>query len=98
MRTTKATKWTLPEHTVGVDLGDRKSAICRLDAAGDVVDRRTISTTRLAFEAFFRAISPSRVVLEVGNPLPLAQPPSRGAGARGDRRQPVEDPRQEGAP
>jgi hypothetical protein len=60
----------LPEHTVGVDLGDRKSAICRLDTAGDVVDRRTISTTRLTFEAYCRALPPSPVVLEVGTHSP----------------------------
>lgn len=64
------TKWTLPEHTVGVDLGDRKSAICRLNAAGEVVERRTVSTTRLFFEAYFRALPRSRVVLEVGTHSP----------------------------
>jgi hypothetical protein len=35
--TTQTTTWTFPEHTVGIDLGDRKSALCRLGAAGEVV-------------------------------------------------------------
>jgi transposase len=64
------TKWTAPEHTVGVDLGDRKSVICRLNAQGDVVERRTISTTRLNFEMYFRRMRPARVVLEVGTHSP----------------------------
>jgi hypothetical protein len=53
-------------HTVGVDLGDRKSAVCRLDADGEVVERRTISTTGEFFEAYFRALPKARVVMEVG--------------------------------
>jgi transposase len=60
------TKGTSAEHTVGVDLGDRKSAICRLDAEGEVVERRMISTTREFFEAYFRALPKARVVMEVG--------------------------------
>jgi hypothetical protein len=40
------TKGTIANYTVGVDLGDRKSAICRLDADGELEERRMISTTR----------------------------------------------------
>lgn len=64
------TKGTIAEHTVGVDLGDRKSAICRLDAEGEVVERRMISTTREFFEAYFRALPKARVVMEVGTHSP----------------------------
>jgi transposase len=74
MKTTKTkrmtTTCTLPEHTVGIDLGDRKSALCRMNAAGEVVERRTISTTQAFFEHYFRALPPSRVVLEVGTHSP----------------------------
>ena len=35
-----------PRITVGLDLGDRKSVICELDAAGTVVRRSTVATTR----------------------------------------------------
>lgn len=64
------TKWSFPEHTVGVDLGDRKSALCRLDEAGKVVERRMIATTRESLEKYFRALPKSRVALEVGTHSP----------------------------
>jgi transposase len=57
-------------YTVGVDLGDRKSAVCRLDAAGEVVERMMVPTTRTFMEACFRAMPPARVVLEVGTHSP----------------------------
>ena len=59
-----------PETTVGVDLGDRKSAVCRLDAAGQVVERRVLPTTRAFFESYFAALPSARVVLEVGTHSP----------------------------
>jgi transposase len=64
------TKGVIANHTVGVDLGDRKSAICRLDADGEVVERRTIATTREFFDSYFRALPNARVVLEVGTHSP----------------------------
>jgi transposase len=60
----------IPQTTVGVDLGDRKSALCRLDAAAQVVERRAIPTTRHFFEAYFQALPPARVVMEVGTHSP----------------------------
>ena len=35
-----------------MDLGDRKSALCRLDSAGQVVERTSLSTTELALQRF----------------------------------------------
>ena len=64
------TKGLIANHTVGVDLGDRKSAICRLNTDGNVVERRMISTTRELFEVYFRALPPARVVMEVGTHSP----------------------------
>jgi transposase len=64
------TKWTAPEHTVGVDLGDRKSVICRLDAEAHGVERRPMSTTRVNFEMYFSRLPKARVVLEVGTHSP----------------------------
>jgi transposase len=60
----------IPQATVGIDLGDRKSAVCVLDTAGEVVERRTIATTRTFVEVYFRNLPPSRVVLEVGRHSP----------------------------
>ena len=67
-----STEQQVPESTVGVDLGDRKSAVCRLNAAAQVVERRTIPTTRAFFEAYFRGLPPGRVVMEVGTHSPWA--------------------------
>jgi transposase len=64
------TTWNVAEHTVGVDLGDRKSYLCRLNGAGEVVERRTISTTRANVEEHFRRLSHGRVVMEVGTHSP----------------------------
>jgi transposase len=64
------TKWMVPEHTVGVDLGDRKSAVCRLNVAGEVVERRTLSTARASLQDYFSRLPPARVVLEVGTHSP----------------------------
>jgi transposase len=49
-----------------LDLGDRKSALCRLDAAGEVVDRRVLSTTPEMLGRYFSALSAARVVIEAG--------------------------------
>ncbi len=60
----------VPETTVGLDVGDRKSALCRLDAAGNVLERRMIQTTPAALMRYFSALPPARVVLEVGTHSP----------------------------
>lgn len=64
------TMWNVPEHTVGIDLGDRKSVLCRLNQAGEVADRRTIPTTPEGFERYFRNAPSARVVMEVGTHSP----------------------------
>jgi transposase len=64
------TNWKISEHTVGVDLGDRKSVVCRLNAGGEVVQRRTLGTTRAEFEMYFRELLKVRVVIEVGTHSP----------------------------
>lgn len=56
----------LTTMTVGCDLGDRKSALCFLDADGDVVRRDDCATTRQGFRRMFQDIPPARVVIEVG--------------------------------
>lgn len=61
---------TNPEITVGIDLGDRKSELCRLDRAGDVLERRVLSTAPAALERYFGGCDPCRVVLEAGTHSP----------------------------
>jgi transposase len=50
--------------TIGIDLGDRKSHVCVLDADGKVVKRDIVQTTRTAFEGWFGKRVRCRVVLE----------------------------------
>ncbi len=52
--------------TIGIDLGDRKSHICVLDAAGEMVEESRIATTPKALRARFEGLAPTRIALEVG--------------------------------
>jgi transposase len=56
----------LSKLTIGMDLGDRSSRYCVLDAAGDVVVERSVATTRKGMEQAFGAMARSRIALETG--------------------------------
>jgi transposase len=56
--------------TIGVDLGDRKSHVCVLDAAGEVVEESRIATTPKALRSRFEGLASTRVALEVGGHSP----------------------------
>lgn len=60
----------VPNITVGLDLGDRKSRICEIDAAGRVLERSSVATTPATLESYFGGREPCRVVLEVGTHSP----------------------------
>lgn len=60
----------VPACTIGLDLGDRMSAICVLDARGAVVAQRTLPTTAAALTALLATYPACRVVLEVGTHSP----------------------------
>lgn len=53
-------------QTIGIDVSDKKSTICILDAGGAVVERSTCATTRSGVEVFFKDRGRAVVVLEVG--------------------------------
>jgi transposase len=61
---------TAERNTIGVDLGDRYSHYCVLDARGTVVERDRVLTKPRHIEELFSAASPARVVLEVGTHSP----------------------------
>ncbi len=42
------TNKVIPAFTIGIDLGDKRHAICMLDHAGDVVEQRMITNHRRA--------------------------------------------------
>ncbi|MCB1080131.1 MAG: transposase, partial [Verrucomicrobiae bacterium] len=45
---------TSSANTIGIDLGDRKHAVCVLDAKGRVIRIETIANTRAALTALSR--------------------------------------------
>jgi transposase len=54
----------VPSLTIGVDLGDRTSRTCELDAQGHCVHEATVPTTEAAMRRYFTARPRSRVVFE----------------------------------
>lgn len=59
-----------PSVTIGLDLGDRQSAVCIVDAAGSVVEERSVATTPAGLQRLFGTRAPARIVLEVGTHSP----------------------------
>jgi transposase len=60
----------VPNLTIGLDLGDKSSWVCELDARAQVVTSGSIPTTPAGIEAYFGNRTPCRVVLEVGTHSP----------------------------
>ena len=60
------TRQEAPAYYIGVDVGDRKSHFCMLNAAGKVVIEESVATTREALTAYFSQVKRSWMVLEVG--------------------------------
>jgi transposase len=56
--------------TIGLDLGDKRSQVYEVNAAGDRVKEATISTTRLGLQRYFGGRASCCVVLEVGTHSP----------------------------
>jgi transposase len=60
----------VPGWTVGLDVGDRFTQVCGIDADGVVVVEERIRTTPTAIERWFTGRARLRVVLEVGTHSP----------------------------
>lgn len=52
--------------TIGIDLGDRFSHYCILNADGDAIETGGIKTSREAFTAHFQDVPRARIALEAG--------------------------------
>ncbi len=63
---------TLPQLTIGLDLGDRFTQLCAVDAHGQVVATDRVRTTPAALERQCAALPHCRIVLEVGTHSPWA--------------------------
>ncbi len=55
-----------PDMTIGIDLGDKHSHLCVLDAQGGVIEESKIRTTAEAFARRFTSLPATRVALETG--------------------------------
>jgi transposase len=58
------------EYWIGIDLGDKKSNYCILDKNAEIVAEGSMATTVTEFEMYFKAMSRSRIALEVGTHSP----------------------------
>jgi len=56
--------------TAGIDLGDKKHAICVIDSAGEIIDARKITNHRESFRRLSKKFPDARIVMEVGSHSP----------------------------
>ncbi len=63
-------RMVLPKLTIGLDLGDRYTQLCAVDARGRVVATDRLRTTPAALERHVASHPRSRIVLEVGTHSP----------------------------
>ena len=76
----------LPKLTIGLDLGDRYTQLCALDARGQIRATARLRTTPAALERHIATVPRCRMVLEVGTHSPwvsrLLEPRARSAGGQ----------------
>src|SRR5208337_3033221 len=83
-----------PLITVGIDLGDRFSRYCIVNADGEVMEEGRIATTAAALERHFGGEARQRIALECGTHSPWVSRLGMGgqcAQATGDHRQRIEE-------
>jgi transposase len=56
--------------SIGIDIGDKKSRYCVLDAHGEILAEDSMATTREEFSAYFSSIPKTRIGIEVGTHSP----------------------------
>jgi len=61
---------TIPQITIGVDLGDKKHHYCVVDQGGNILKRGKLLNTREAFTHLAAEYSGARVAMEVGTHSP----------------------------
>jgi transposase len=66
----QAAQENLVEYHIGIDLGDKRSHYCFLDAHANIVAEDTLATTTTDFDLLFKAIPRSRIAIEVGTHSP----------------------------
>ena len=71
--------------TIGLDLGDRSSAYCVLNEAGEIVLEHKLATTPEAMKQVFGSLPRCRIAMETGTHSPWVSRLVARAGARSDR-------------
>jgi transposase len=61
---------TIPTITIGLDLGDKKHAICVIDQAGTIIDERMITNYQESLRRLSEKYPQSRIAMEVGTHSP----------------------------
>lgn len=59
-------KTNIPSTTVGIDLGDKKHAICAIDFEGEMIEQRSITNHRESIRRLSQKYPEARMVMEVG--------------------------------
>jgi transposase len=65
-----STRQTKGSDTIGMDLGDKTSRMCVLNADGDVVKEASVATTKKALVQMFGPMKRCRIAIEVGTHSP----------------------------
>jgi transposase len=67
-------------YYIGIDLGDKKSNYCFMDAGKEILAEDTLATTSEEYTAYFSVIPRSRIALEVGTHSPWVSALLEGLG------------------
>ena len=63
-------KTKIPPHTIGIDLGDKRHAICVLDNDGDIGEQRSITNHKESIRRLSRKYPKARMIMETGTHSP----------------------------
>lgn len=63
-------KTSIPQITIGIDLGDKKHAVCVLDNEGEILKQRSMVNTRESLQRLSKAYPGARIAMEVGSHSP----------------------------
>lgn len=69
-----------PKITIGLDLGDKTSRTCEIDAAGRVMKGASLATTQAGIQAYFGDRPRCRVIMEAGTHSPWVSRQVQGLG------------------
>jgi transposase len=67
---TASAKAATPSLTIGIDLGDRWSQLCLLNAEGQILEQSRVKSTPHSFTQRFAALAPARIAIEAGTHSP----------------------------